>query len=69
MRTATNTMAPFSSFAKASWTVGPTTLTRYNGFGSIDIQGVPAPGVSTGTALKEMAKLFQQLPQGFWAMS
>jgi multidrug efflux pump len=64
VRTTTGTMAPFSSFAKASWTVGPTTLTRYNGFGAIDIQGVPAQGVSTGTALKEMDKLFQKLPPG-----
>ncbi|HWY60990.1 MAG TPA: efflux RND transporter permease subunit [Rhizomicrobium sp.] len=63
VRTANNSMAPFSSFAKASWTVGPSTLTRYNGFASIDIQGVPRPGVSTGTALAEMAKLFQQLPR------
>jgi multidrug efflux pump len=63
VRTANGSMAPFSSFASASWTVGPTTLTRYNGFPSIDIQGVPRPGVSTGTALKEMATLFQQLPK------
>jgi multidrug efflux pump len=64
VRTATGDMAPFSSIATPSWTVGPTSLTRYNGFGSIDLQGVPAPGVSTGTALKEVDKLFQQLPQG-----
>ena len=64
VHTASGAMAPFSSFATANWTVGPTTLTRYNGFGSIDIQGVPAAGVSTGTALKEVDKLFQKLPPG-----
>jgi multidrug efflux pump len=64
VHTASGAMAPFSSFATANWTVGPTTLTRYNGFGSIDIQGVPATGVSTGTALKELDKLFQKLPAG-----
>ena len=63
VRTGTGTMAPFSSFATASWTVGPSTLTRYNGFPSIEIQGVPAPGVSSGTALAEMSKIFQQLPK------
>ena len=42
VRTTTGTMAPFSSFATASWTVGPSTLTRYNGFPAIEIQGVPA---------------------------
>ena len=64
VRTSSGSMAPFSSFAKASWTVGPSTLTRYNGFGSIDIQGVPAAGVSTGTAVKEMDKLFEKMPPG-----
>jgi multidrug efflux pump len=64
VRTNTGTMAPFSSFAKVNWTVGPTTLTRYNGFPAIDIQGVPAPGISTGTALAELDKLMQKLPQG-----
>jgi multidrug efflux pump len=64
VRTATGTMAPFSSFATASWTVGPSTLTRYNGFPALDIQGVPAPGISTGTALAELNKLFEKLPQG-----
>jgi multidrug efflux pump subunit AcrB len=64
VRTSTGTMAPFSSFATAHWTVGPSTLTRYNGLPAIEIQGVPAPGVSSGTALDEMAKLFAQLPPG-----
>ena len=63
VRTSSGTMAPFSSFATANWTVGPSTLTRYNGFGSIEIQGVPARGVSTGTALKEIGNLFQKLPK------
>jgi multidrug efflux pump len=56
-------MAPFSSFATSSWTVGPASLTRYNGLPSIELQGAGAPGVSSGTATKEMAKLFQQLPK------
>jgi multidrug efflux pump len=64
VRTTTGTMAPFSSFATANWTVGPSTLTRYNGFPAIDIQGVPATGISTGTALAELDKLFQQMPPG-----
>ena len=64
VRAANGAMTPFSSFSSASWVVGPTTLNRYNGFGSIDIQGVPAQGVSTGTALKEMDRLIQKLPPG-----
>ncbi len=64
VRTSTGTMAPFSSFASANWALGPATLTRYNGFPSIEIQGQGAPGVSSGTALAEMDKLFKKLPQG-----
>jgi multidrug efflux pump len=63
VRSANNTMAPFSSFATSRWTIGPASLTRYNGLPSIELQGQGAPGVSTGTALKEMAKLFKQLPK------
>ncbi len=61
VRSANGTMAPFSSFASSRWTIGPASLTRYNGLPAIELQGQGAPGVSTGTALKEMAKLFQQL--------
>jgi multidrug efflux pump len=64
VRSSTGTMAPFSSFAQARWTVGPASLTRYNGLPSIEIQGQGAPGVSSGTALAEMDKLFKQLPKG-----
>ena len=64
VRTATGTMAPFSSFAHANWTLGPTTLARFNGLPSIEIQGAGSPGISSGTALKEMDKIFQQLPKG-----
>jgi multidrug efflux pump len=60
----TGTMAPFSSFATANWTLGPATLTRYNGLPSIEIQGQGAPGISSGTALQEMDKIFKKLPQG-----
>jgi multidrug efflux pump len=64
VRTSTGGMAPFSSFATARWTRGPATLARYNGFSSIEIQGAPAPGVASGTALAEMDKLFKQMPEG-----
>ena len=64
VRTNTGTMAPFSSFARLRWTLGPSSLTRYNGLPAIEIQGAGAPGVSSGTALAEMGKLFQKLPRG-----
>ena len=63
VRSANGTMAPFSSFATSRWTIGPASLTRYNGLPSIELQGQGAPGVSSGTALAEMRKLAQQLPK------
>jgi hydrophobe/amphiphile efflux-1 (HAE1) family protein len=65
VRSAGGTMAPFSSFATSRWTVGPASLTRYNGLPAIELQGQGAPGVSTGTALQEMRKLAQKLPPEF----
>jgi len=56
-------MTPFSSFATSTWTQGPASLTRYNGFPSIQLMGAGAPGVSSGTALKEMDAIFKQLPK------
>ena len=55
-------MTPFSSFATSTWKQGPASLTRYNGFPSIQLMGAGAPGVSSGTALKEMDAIFKKLP-------
>jgi multidrug efflux pump len=63
VKSVNGTMAPFSSFASSRWTIGPASLTRYNGLPAIEIQGQGAPGVSTGTAMAEMRKLAQQLPK------
>jgi multidrug efflux pump len=62
-KSADGSMAPFSSFATSRWTIGPASLTRYNGLPAIELQGGGAAGVSTGTALAEMRKLAQQLPK------
>jgi multidrug efflux pump len=64
VRTATGTMAPFSSFAKTTWVMGPAELDRYNGLPALEIQGQPPPGESSGTAMQEVAKLVGQLPPG-----
>mgnify|MGYP001597863444 FL=1 len=61
VRSSNGGMAPFASFTTSTWKIGPASLTRYNGLPAIELQGQGAPGVSTGTALKEMARLFQQL--------
>jgi The (Largely Gram-negative Bacterial) Hydrophobe/Amphiphile Efflux-1 (HAE1) Family len=58
-------MVPFSSFASGHWTSGPPTLTRFNGFPSINIWGEPAPGKSSGEAMKAMEDAMEKLPSGF----
>jgi multidrug efflux pump len=64
VRNSTGEMTPFSSFASYHWTVGPAKLERFNGVGSLELQGTPAPGQSSGTAMDEVQKLFAQLPKG-----
>ena len=60
----TGEMVPFSAFATTHWTMGPTTVSRYNGQSSYEIQGQAAPGASSGEAMDEMVKLQKQLPPG-----
>jgi multidrug efflux pump len=50
-------MTPFSAFAASHWIYGPENLSRYNGLSSFEITGQGAPGISSGTAMDEMAKL------------
>ncbi len=65
VRTATGTMAPFSAFVDWEWEQGPSKLERFNGIPSLNIQGQPAPGYSTGSAMAEMERLVAELPPGF----
>jgi multidrug efflux pump len=57
-------MVPFSAFTDASWTFASPRLERYNGVSSVEIQGSPRPGVSSGVAMNEMEKLVAKLPSG-----
>ncbi|HEX4199162.1 MAG TPA: efflux RND transporter permease subunit [Caulobacteraceae bacterium] len=64
VRGSSGTMAPLSAFASTEWTHGPTRLERYNGEPAMEIQGSPAPGESTGTAMARMEALAKKLPPG-----
>jgi multidrug efflux pump len=64
VRSSAGTMTPFSSFASTSWQIGPNELDRYNGIPSLELNGAPAPGESTGTAMEEVRKLFAKIPGG-----
>jgi HAE1 family hydrophobic/amphiphilic exporter-1/multidrug efflux pump len=64
VRGASGNMAPFTAFSTVSWHQGPMQLTRYNGLPSMEILGAPAPGVSSGAALKAMKDMQAKLPPG-----
>jgi hydrophobe/amphiphile efflux-1 (HAE1) family protein len=57
-------MAPFTSFSTLKWANAPVQLSRYNGLPSLELQGSPAPGVSTGTAMKTLEEMQAKLPPG-----
>jgi hydrophobe/amphiphile efflux-1 (HAE1) family protein len=64
VRNGSGQMVAFPAFATASWTYGSPRLERYNGLSSMNIQGSPAPGKSSGQALAAMEKIAAQLPPG-----
>ncbi|MFO1394598.1 MAG: efflux RND transporter permease subunit [Steroidobacteraceae bacterium] len=57
-------MVPVPSFATWHWVYGPPQLQRFNGAASLEVDGEPAPGVSSGTAMAEVERLVGQLPPG-----
>ncbi|SHH87207.1 efflux RND transporter permease subunit [Pollutimonas bauzanensis] len=63
-RNASGEMVPFSAFATAHWEYGSPRLERYNGIPAVQIQGEPAPGVSSGDAMAAMDGIAAQLPEG-----
>ncbi|HAT1681304.1 TPA: efflux RND transporter permease subunit [Klebsiella oxytoca] len=52
-----NNMASFDSFSSWRWTTGPQMLQRFNGLSAVQFQGNAASGVSSGSAMAEMAEL------------
>jgi multidrug efflux pump len=62
VRGSTGQMAPFSSFAKISWGTAPSSLSRFGGFSSYELQGQAAPGKSSGDAMLKMEQLAANLP-------
>ncbi len=58
-------MVPFSAFATAQWNYGSPVLERYNGIPAVQIQGAPAPGVSSGDAMAAIEEIAGRLPPGF----
>jgi hydrophobe/amphiphile efflux-1 (HAE1) family protein len=60
------TMVPLQSIASLRIINGPPVITRYNNYRSVTINGSPAPGVASGTALAAMAEVSgKTLPPGY----
>jgi HAE1 family hydrophobic/amphiphilic exporter-1/multidrug efflux pump len=57
-------MAPFTSFSSLSWKNAPVQLSRYNGLPSLELQGTPGAGISSGTAMQAMEDIHAKLPPG-----
>jgi multidrug efflux pump len=58
-------MIPLSSLMRIKDTYGPDRVQRYNGYVAAEINGGPAPGVSSGQAQAAMEKLAKEiLPKG-----
>jgi multidrug efflux pump len=64
VRNAEGEMVPFSAFASGTWVYASPRLERYNGVSSLEVLGMPAPGVSSGVAMAEVEKMAAQLPPG-----
>ena len=60
----TGEMVPFSAFATSHWVMGPSSVQRFNGLSSYEIQGQSAPGASSGDAMDRMVALQKELPAG-----
>lgn len=56
VRTSDGSMAPLSQFVRLTKTNGPSDLTRFNLFNAIAINGTPAPGYSSGQAIKAIGE-------------
>ncbi|CFX09243.1 Efflux pump membrane transporter BepG [Candidatus Filomicrobium marinum] len=66
VKNAAGEMTPMSAIATARLDVGPRTLTRYNNYRAISINGQAAPGIGTGEAITVMEQVAKStLPPGY----
>ena len=66
VRNSANEMVPIRSIASLRVEQGPQVITRYNNYRAVTVNGGPAPGVSSGTALAAMAQISEKtLPPGY----
>ncbi|GAC1338307.1 MAG: multidrug efflux RND transporter permease subunit [Acetobacteraceae bacterium] len=66
VRNRQGTMVPLRSIADARIVLGPQTISRYNNYRSITVNGSPKPGTSSGDALATMEQVSARtLPPGY----
>lgn len=65
VRNSAGEMVPFSSFLTTEWIYGSPRLERFNALDAVNIQGSPAPGVSSGQAMAAVEEILQQMPPGY----
>ena len=65
VRNAEGDLVPMAALMRTEWRSAPIALTRYNGYPSVQLNGAPAPGRSSGEALLAMEAISaQHLPEG-----
>jgi hydrophobe/amphiphile efflux-1 (HAE1) family protein len=65
VRNADGNLVPMAALMRTEWRSAPIALTRYNGYPSIQLNGAPAPGRSSGEALLAMEAISaEKLPEG-----
>ncbi|MDO9074753.1 MAG: multidrug efflux RND transporter permease subunit [Rubrivivax sp.] len=65
-RNAQGQMVPLAALVSSKPATGPDPVSRYNGFASADLSGMPAPGVSSGEAVAAIEEILARtLPDGF----
>jgi hydrophobe/amphiphile efflux-1 (HAE1) family protein len=66
IRNSKGSMVPLQSIASVRIITGPQVITRYNNYRSVTVNGSPAPGVASGTALAAMKEVSAKtLPAGY----
>lgn len=61
-KNASGEMVAFDTIGSIDWSYGPQQLQRFNGVASIQIEGDPAPGVSSGQAMERIASIILSHP-------
>lgn len=66
VRNSKGEMAPISQFIELEKVFGPQIISRFNLFTSVNVQGAPAPGYSTGDAINAIEEVAEKtLPVGY----